>query len=935
MQIYKEILYLCSMKHFFFLLSFVCLPIFAQQTDYVDPTIGSVGLGRVFIGPSAPYGMVKPSPDCTASNNSGWAPMPEQVNGFGQIHVSGTGGGCKYGNVLIQPFSGELQGIEHVDYRESEDIRLGYYSTTFKQSGIRTEITTAERASFYKFTYREGEKSNLLIDAGFYLGETSDPVGREAQQFVGSEIQVVDNHAVMGYSRIRGGWNNGKAYTVYFYLESDQPITAYKTWKELTAVQKALKETAVGLGLSNSSAQVDDGHKTGALISFGDTKTVQVKVGISFVSCLKARENAKNQIQNWDFQQVQQELVSKWDRILSKVKLDVDTPEDFKRMFYTGIYHTMLMPVDRTGENPGWNASAPYYDDFYAIWDTYRTSTPLITLLDPEREVEIVNSLLNIYQHDGYMPDARSGNSNGRTQGGSNAEIVIADALAKGLTGINYELALEAMIKDATVPPGGNEEAEGRGGLIPYLEKGYIPYGIPRAGNRTVEYSFCDWAIAQVANKLGRKDLYERYMHQASSWQNLWREDYVQDGVRGFIMPKNEQGEWLDSIPFGHSKYMIPKFLYTPDTSYEGPWYMPWWSCFMYEASSWEYSLSIPHDVPALIRYSGGPEAFEKRLDTFFQFDKGYYNVANEPSFLTPCLYNWIGKPEKTSRLVREIIKRYYNASPSGIPGNDDSGSMSSWLVFHMLGLYPNAGHDYYLVHAPLVESAEFLLSNGNVLNIKTEGSVQEGSLLQILWNGVPLTDGRLTHEQLMRGGELLVKLTSAPKKIKKSTKQVVNQQPKAERRSYTYLYTYKLHGQTRKFSIDFEKQGDNLVLHWGIERNLKWWMGTYIMPLTALEHATQLCYVQPLDGQHLLLSEQETFGILSRSALRSVKETGTCHFNQTIYKLEGREGNMLKLKDMNEGAEMIVEDNEEIPIIWSMQNNPVETNWTVSRISN
>jgi predicted alpha-1,2-mannosidase len=856
--------------------------------------------------------------------------MPEQVNGFGQVHVSGTGGGCKYGNILIQPFTGALEGTSHIDYREKEDIRLGYYGTTYQKSGIQVEVTTAERASFYAFTFKEGDVANLLFDAGFYLGETSNPEGREAQQFVGSEIQVLNEHAVSGYSRIRGGWNNGKAYTVYFYAETDQPIQTYKTWKELTQVQIAQNQKAEGLGLSSASYQYDDGHKTGALVSFGSRRKVQVKVGISFVSERKARENALKEIPHWDFNRVYQNLLEKWEEPLSKIELSESTSEDYKRMFYTGIYHAMLMPVDRTGDNPGWNDKESYYDDFYAIWDTYRTSTPLITLLEPDREVAIVNALLNIYKRDGYMPDARSGNSNGRTQGGSNAEIVIADALAKGLKGIDYNLALEAMLKDATTPPGGNEEAEGRGGLMPYLQNGYIPYGIPRAGTRTVEYSFCDWAIAQVAKHLGKKDLYEQYMHQSRNWKNLWRTDYTQDGVKGFVMPKGTDGNWLDHITFGHSKYMKPTFLYTPDTSYEGPWYMPWWSCFFYEASSWEYSLSVPHDVPGLIEACGGPDAFEKRLDTFFNFEKGYYNVANEPSFLTPCLYNWIGKSEKTSKVVRDIIQKYYSAAPDGLPGNDDSGSMSSWLVFHMMGLYPNAGHDYYLLHAPLVREVKWKLSNGKTLRITTEGNLENGVLQQITWNGKQVENGRITHQQIMEGGVLSFTLKTDKKNRQKFTPQLEkNISLVREKKSYTYLYTFSLHGQTRRFSVNLERKGGNLVFDWGIERNLKWWTGTYTMTANALENARQLCYVQPLNGQHLSL-ETETFGVLSRAAWREIKKNGKCLFNRVEYQLVSQEDGKLLLRDSQEKSEMVVADDEELPIIWSMQNNPVEINWKV-----
>lgn len=182
-----------------------------EYSSYVDPRIGSEGLGRVFIGPSCPYGMVKPSPDCTPSPNSGWLPMPERVDGFAQVHVSGTGGGPKYGNVLVTPFGDGMDRVNHYDYREYETIRLGYYDTQFKQNGIRTEITTANRASFYRFTYPEDSLKSLAVDAGFFLGENPVPDAREAQQFVGSEIQVLSDHEVAGYTRIRGGWNNGKA----------------------------------------------------------------------------------------------------------------------------------------------------------------------------------------------------------------------------------------------------------------------------------------------------------------------------------------------------------------------------------------------------------------------------------------------------------------------------------------------------------------------------------------------------------------------------------------------------------------------------------------------------------------------------------------------------------------------------------------------------
>lgn len=720
----------------------------APLSQYVDPRIGSEGLGRVFIGPSCPYGMVKPSPDCTPSPNSGWLPMPERVDGFAQVHVSGTGGGPKYGNVLVTPFGDGMDRVNHYDYREYETIRLGYYDTQFKQNGIRTEITTANRASFYRFTYPEDYLKSLAVDAGFFLGENPVPDAREAQQFVGSEIQVLSDHEVAGYTRIRGGWNNGKAYTVYFYAETDRPFVQSLTWK--------------GNRITEAQSQYDSAEKTGALLRFAkNDKVVQLKVGISFLSMQKAKINAHSEIPHWSFEKVHQDLLGQWEQLLQKIEINPSTPLAKKRMFYTGLYHTMLMPVDRTGENPLWSDPEPYYDDFYAIWDTYRSSSPLITLIDPKREADIVRSLVNIYKRDGYMPDARSGNSNGRTQGGSNAEIVIADAFVKGLKGIDYELALEAMLKDATVPPGGNEEAEGRGGLIPYLELGYIPHGIDRAGNRTVEYSYCDYAIALVAKGLGKEDLYQRYLKQSENWKNLWRGDYEHEGAKGFIMPRDKEGNWLDSIPFGHSTRMQPKFKYTPVT-FEGPWYTPWWSMFFYEASSWEYSLSIPHDVPGLIEKCGGAADFEKRLDIFF--DKGFFNVNNEPSFLTPCLYHWLGKPWRSSDRIREIIAKNYNDGPVGLPGNDDSGAMSSWLAFHMIGLYPNAGQDYYLIHTPLLTSTTFHLEGGKEFKVVAEGLSDKNCYIQgVTLNGKDYPYSVLRHKDIMAGGELVLKMGKKP----------------------------------------------------------------------------------------------------------------------------------------------------------------------------
>ena len=855
----------------------------AQVWQYVDPRIGSEGVGRTFPGPSMPFGMCKPGPDCTVKPNAGWAPMPEVVTGFSQTHVSGTGGGQKYGNILIQPFLGN-QPSEQL--RVSEDFSLGYYATTF-ENGIRTEITTSERCAFYRIHFPSN--GSLFIDATHYLGKNPIPDQREQQQFVGAEVEVVSDYEVRGFSRIRGGWNNGDAYTVYFCLMSDKPF---------------------------SSAE-DKGNAT---LRFSDT-LLNIKVGISYVSTQQAKRN----ISSCDFDTQLNLLRDSWDKLLSR--FDVKGTEVQKRMFYTALYHTLIMPVDKSGENPKWRET-PYYDDYYAIWDTYRSSSPLITLLDSKREVDIVNSLLNIYKREGYMPDARSGDCNGRTQGGSNAEVMIADAFVKGLEGIDYEYALEAMLKDAEADPGADHEKHGRGGLREYTTLGYLPYGIDRAGTRTIEYAYNDYYIAEVAKGLGRQDVYAHYLKQSGNWRNLWRSDYEWDDVKGYIMPRDAQGRWLDSVPWGHSKVFHPTIPYTPVTKV-APWYLPWWSTFFYEALSAEYSLSIPHDVPGLIEACGGAETFRKRLDLFF--DRKRYNVGNEPSFLTPCLYHWIGRPDLTSDRVRQIITENYNDTPDGLPGNDDSGSMSSWLAFHMLGLYPNAGQSYYLLHAPLLPAWTLQLDNGKTLRgtLKGKGTHFE----KVTFNGKVLEDARIEHAELMQGGELVF-YVSAQKQVTKKKESAPGGLwvlPGRTKRPLGADYpspcvqtriAFTLNKQHRTWPLTFAWDAD--TLHVTCKE------ATYRIPKSVVEGGTQFCWDIPADGA--VYQPQGTFAFVSRKAMRDLQEKGYFVYDGITWRLVSQGETTLVRADIDR-TEMVIAYAKEpgLYLVIEMRHNPLGIDWQIA----
>ena len=909
--------------------------------QYVDPQIGSEGLGRTFPGPSMPYGMAKPGPDGVTMPNAGWAPMPEPIKGFSQMHVSGTGGGQKYGNILIQPF--DAKNVKHAaaknldattskvllpngkvatipcyaQERAVEHISLGYYTCIYK-NGIQTEVTTAERCAYYRFSYHQ-QKPSLLIDAASFLGMDTIPDKRETQQYVDSHIEQVDAHTLRGWSTVRGGWNNGGPYTVYFYLQSDVPFTDVDIHDNLYAIAHLSKDKAYQ----------------------GTVLVANVKIGISHVSMEKAEENLQ-QTADRDFDAQVSTLKKAWNEKLGKI--EIEGTDEQKRMFYTGIYHTMLMPVDKSGENPHFSAT-PYYDDYYAIWDTYRTSMPLLTLIDEDRQRDMVNSLLNIYQHDGYLPDARSGNWNGRTQGGSNAEIVLADAFAKKMKGIDYELALQAMVKDAEVRPTDKDpyfgsladEKHGRGGIHEYNTLGYIPYGIDRAGNRTVEYSYDDWCIAQVAKGLNHPDLYEKYMKRSQNWRNLWRSDYEWQGMRGFIMPRSADGRWLDSVPWGKSKVYQPLIPYKPDTKV-APWYLPWWSTFFYEALSAEYSLSIPHDVPGLIEACGGKEAFIKRLDTFFA--NKHYNVANEPSFLTPYLYHWAGRPDLSVARIHHILHTEYHDTPDGLPGNDDSGAMSSWLVFNMMGIYPVAGQNLYIVGSPTIPSYTIHLSNGKKLKVK------RGEQAMVANSQEDIKDkwGKffLSHELLTDGGKLsLPHYKTVDDDVDKASKSLGNKDKQRYSQNSqlvdNYLKTiptqwishFVLNRQYRNWQVGVDISNPDTLL-------LKCNESVYLIPRSQVEKGTGFCWDSPQKGKNLYVCDRQnnhgisdgTFLFISKQALETLLQTGKFVYNGITWQQISKDEKSITVKADVDDTLMQIALHQKLPWVLRMENNPLGIDW-------
>lgn len=717
----------------------LCMAVSAssQTSKYIDPLLGVDAGGNVTPGPSLPYGSVKPGPDMGSNGaNAGWS--HNDINGFSQTHVSGTGGGPKYGNILVQPTVGEIH-TDHASPRENEQAATGYYSVGLRRFGTRAEITATRHVAVYRFTYPLAERSNILIDAGHLL--TRKPVTRESQVIKTTSVHVASATTVVGTASVTGGWNRQTTpYTVYFYAVATKPASTFGTWREQNFYPNVRDQ------------REEERSSTGAWLSFHTTADEQVtfKIGISFLSLDRAKEYVEAETPGFDFDETRHAAERAWDKTLAPIQITGASNEELIK-FSTAMYHTLLMPVDRTGDNPLWKSDVPYYDDFYTIWDTFRTSNPLITLIDQKRAVEIARSLIDIQQHEGWMPDGRSGNFTGVTQGGSNADMVIADAYVKHLPGIDWNAAYQAVIKDAEDEPK-DYIYTGRGDLEEWKSLGYISIEgshSDRPASRHMEYAANEYAIALMARGLRKPADEKKYLARAAQWKNLWDKEACDGDVCGFIWPRHQDGSWKANFD--------PKLNGT------------WGRDNYYEGNAWTYSLYVPQDVAALIAQSGGREAFIHRLDEFFKGNvandrSNRFDVGNEPGFLSPYLYIWAGQQSSTAMRVRKILADSFKTGMRGLPGNDDSGAMSSLFIFGKLGFMPVAAQDVYLIGSPYFQRSTLHLANGKSFTIAAD-NVSDTNLYiaSATWNGKPYRKAWFTHEQLMAGGTLHLTMTDKP----------------------------------------------------------------------------------------------------------------------------------------------------------------------------
>lgn len=604
--------------------------------------------------------MVKLGPDVEYGNTdaySGYLPSGN-VWGFSLMHESGTGGAPKYGVVSQMPVIGNVSDpiANFSQPRASPDQgSVGYYKSSLA-NGITVELAATEHAGLYSYSFSNCSTSSVIVDVSHVLPSFRG-LGWE-QHYSGGSFNISQDGHYSGSGIYNNGWNLSPDWTIYFCGKFSQPPVQSYTFI-------ATESTTI---FNHKPSVVSGAQRLGGVFTFAG-QDLKSRVGISFISADKACANLDAEITaDTTMQNLVENAQSRWNNeILDKVQISTTNETDL-HLLYSSMYGMFLIPSNRTGENPKRSSAEPYYDDVFTLWDTHRCHTSLFQVIQPTGYEEFIRSLIDIWRHDGFMPDARSSNFNGRVQGGSNADNVLADAFVKGVRGaINWEDGFAAIRTDAEVVPPNNFDPkapesstkEGRGALPDWLQYGYITPRFTRAVSRAVEYSTNDFGLHQVATGLNKTAEAATYLARSRNWRNHWNPNATSHGHNGFMVPRNANGSFVPQDPADCGGC--------------------YWSDAYYEDNAWIYSMNAIHDVADLKRRIGGDDRFVDRIDKLF--DLKIFNAGNEPGFTSPFLYNFVkGKQWKSMERSR-YIGNLYGAGESGLPGNSDAGAMESNLL--------------------------------------------------------------------------------------------------------------------------------------------------------------------------------------------------------------------------------------------------------------
>lgn len=728
-----------------------------DNVEYVDPFIGTTNFSICNPGAIRPHGLMSVVPfnvmgsdlNVQDKDKRWWSACYEYNNKYftGFAHVTLSGVGCpEMGTLLTMPTSGELC----VDYRsygseyKNETARPGYYSTELTKYGIKCEVASTLRSSIERYTFPKG-KGNLLFNLG--NGLTNE---------VGASLRRVSDTEFEG-TRLLGTfcYNPQAVFPMYFVVRVNKKPAAYGMWKKQPAFGNAQAQWDSDQGkykLYPGYGRDMAGNDIGYYMSYdcAEDEQVEVQVGVSFVSIANARENLNAEQKGFEFEKVVKEGHDEWARTLDRITVEGGT-EDQRRVFYTALYHTQIHPTvlqDVNGEYPkmesnenGKTAGNRY--TVYSLWDTYRNLSQLETLLYPDKQVDMINSMIDMYREWGWMPKWELFSRETWTMEGDPAIPYIADAYMRGLRGFDINEAYKAFRTSATTEGKNNRM---RPDIDPYIERGYVPmgyYAADMSGDNSVshalEYYLADNALSILAGELGHKADAKLFRQRALGYKHYYSKE------SGTLRPITMDGKFLS--PFN------------PEDGYDftnAPGF--------HEGSAWNYTFYAPHDVLGMAKLMGGQRKFCDKLQMVF--DKGLYDPANEPDIAYAYLFSYFkGDEWRTQKTVSELLAKYYTARPDGIPGNDDTGTMSAWAIFSMMGLYPdNPGDPSYTLTTPVFDKVTLHLDpkfypQGDITIETDRTSPSQLYIKSMTLGGKKLNGYRITHKQLIDGKTLRMSL--------------------------------------------------------------------------------------------------------------------------------------------------------------------------------
>ncbi|MBS7256624.1 GH92 family glycosyl hydrolase [Flavobacterium branchiicola] len=730
-----------------FCLLFFSITVFGQEpADFVNPFIGTSNYGATFPGPIAPRGMASISPFNVAGiknkpmeKDSQWLSNPyvnenKFLTGFSQVNLSGVG--CpELGVILLMPTTGDVE-INHLKYGSTysnEVAKAAYYSVGIDKYKVKGEFTATKRVGVSKFTFPKG-KSNILLNLG--LGLTNEE---------GAMVKVVSSTEIEGMRSVGSFCYNSPedAYPVYFVAKFSKPATKFGVWKKTPKYEGV---EAQWMGYNGKTRMMDNTVKTvvgdsiGTYFSykFDKEQVVEVKVGISYVSIQNARENLEKETGNKPFDTIYKETYKDWNEELSKILVEGGTKED-KTIFYTALYHTLIHPNvlnDVNGEYPEIKRSAigktmgTRYTVF-SLWDTYRNMHPLTSLVYPKQQSDMIKSMLEMYDENGWLPKWELNSTETFTMVGDPASIVIVDACLKGIQDFDIYKAYHAMLKGADQI----EENPLRPGLKEYIDRGYLSTNYPGPVSTTLEYNTSDYAISLLAKALGEKEDYKRFAKRSLSYQKLYDKDLK------LLRPRTATEKWYEPFdPAAGSNFQA--------------------NVGFIEGNAWQYAFMVPHDIKGLMKLMGGEKPFSEQLQKVFDIKQ--FDMANEPDIAYPYLFNYVkGEEWKSQEMVKKLVKEYFKNEPKGLPGNDDTGTMSAWLVYSMMGFYPiSPGDPLYTLTTPMFDKVTIKL---DPKYYKKESIVIEreinndGKIKEIQLNGKNLNSYFISHDDFVNGTTLKV----------------------------------------------------------------------------------------------------------------------------------------------------------------------------------